>query len=214
MKKIFIFITAIISIIVLSVGIMISVTAQKDTKEFCDRITEMLRITLTNQTIQTDISLPSELTEQQKAQIMSDYKSQLNEIYTENALSYKTYLNAMQTELSSQRTTRSAVTELGVFSTDVVSFEYDEQNVTITVDIVYWTKYINQKETGFDVVFPITKDTLEVEFENIDGKWLISNQNLVNHIFDGDKENERHAVSYTEALEYAKNITPINIFAD
>ena len=119
----------------------------------------------------------------------------------------------MQADISSQRTERELVTDLGIFSMDVTSLDADSDSAVMTVDVEYWTKYIKERDSGFDVLFPVTKDTLEVSFVCKDGKWLISNQKLVNHLFDGDKDAERHTETYDEALQYAKNTTPVNIFS-
>ena len=192
-KKILITITAVLAVIVLGIGVTVSVIADNDPSEpFCEKFQKMIRTTISEQDLDIDISLPSELTEEQKAQVMSDYTKTLDGIFAKDSYLYENNLNAMQIRLNSERTTRELVPECGFFNMDVESFEINGETAVLKISYDLWSKYVKEyNSNNFKAIFPVSESTREITFKKVDGEWLISDEKYIHYVFDGDVEKEK-----------------------
>lgn len=203
-----------IAIVLSASFVIVSFASSQDNSvsEFCDLVIKMREITLSHETVLCDISLPSELTEEQKDEIKADYETQLDSVFTLSATSREIYLSTMDRILNSERTERDAVTELGVFSIKVNEFNLEATTASAIFDMEIYTKYITEEDGKFHVYFPLDREQLKVDFENTENGWRIADQELLsNPAMVGDYEKEKVFDTYEEALEYANCTQPDNL---
>jgi hypothetical protein len=157
----------------------------------------------------------SDLSEEEKQIIKSEFSKRIRDVYAARANRIKQSEDTQNNILNSDPKLISNVIENGVFSVELNTkpiFEGDY--VSIDATTVIWEKYITQREDSkFVVAFPVNKDRIYFKLEKVDGEYKVLDENLYFKLDGGDVSIEKTFDTYAEALDYANQVTPNNIYS-
>jgi hypothetical protein len=157
----------------------------------------------------------SDLTLTQKDLIKSNYNEKLDKYLSKDSYFKKKMKDTQDKVLNNNIGVVSNVIESGVFSLSYKSKDINEDNKSakVVATAVIWQKFITEIAPGkFKVVFPVGKLDVACNLVKEDGEWKAVDLDISNYNMGGDIQKEKEFGSYEEALQYANQVVPNNVF--
>lgn len=155
----------------------------------------------------------SDLTSTQKDYLKGAYSEKLRESLSEDSPLIKRLEVIRNNVLNSDAAQVSSTIDNGVFDFEFITKEIAGDSGKAEVWIVGWQKYITEMDTEeFKVVFPVSKTEVTCYFNKVDGAWKVTDLEIIQNLFDGDIEKEKTFSTYEEAVKYANETMPSNIW--
>jgi hypothetical protein len=157
----------------------------------------------------------SDLTLTQKDQIKNNYNIKLDKYLSKDSSFKKKMKDTQDKALNNNIGVVSNVIESGVFSLSYKSKDINEdsKSAKVVATAVIWQKFITEIAPGtFKVVFPVGKLDVTCNLVKEDGEWKAVDLDISNYNMGGDIQKEKEFGSYEEALQYANQVVPNNVF--